>query len=222
MGPVIRRRGMRHGPAVLAVAALFGLPLVGCNLFKPTDPEPPSSRVVLRTDYSFPDSTLRTIALAIADKGENGRLAYLNALADTTRDGRGFHAIFLPEVVRRFQAANATIPDDWNRDRESRFYFNFVAKQPGAYGMSWELDVRDPDLIDETAGSATLYRRYEVQAALVGGSSVTLALGFARLDFILATGNRWVIIRWEDRLPPAPPGDYPDDLTFGSRRLELQ
>lgn len=87
--------------------------------------------------------------------------------------------------------------------------------------MVFDADDTSPnDLIDETAGTALLHRKYYV-AATASTTTLIVAVGYVDLYLVKYQG-RWYVLRWEDRLDPligVDPVD-PNNRTLGWRRLE--
>lgn len=215
---------MKLRPGLLAVLALAWLTSTGavgaCNLFRPAVPEAGGVGRIVPTNYRDPDATLATLALAIEDKGRgNGQSVYLGGLADSTTDGRAFHAFFDPAVLSRFQPGQ--IPPDWNLTYERNFYSNFARFRTGEYGVHWFPDDPNPDQFE--FDTATLHRKYEIYERIDGGDSLLIAIGFADLYFISHSGD-WVIARWQDRVDPTRGANprNPDEVAYGFRRLERQ
>lgn len=205
---------------ILLLAWLTSTGAVGaCHLFRPAVPEQGGVGGSVPTDYRDPDSTLKTLALALEDKGRrNGLSAYLAGLADSATDGRAFRAFFDPAVLARFQAGQ--IPPVWDATYERNFYNNFTTFRTGEYGVHWFPDDPNPDQIE--TDRATLHRRLEIYERTDSGDSLLISVGFADLDFIRST--RWVITRWQDRVDPTRGANprNPDEVSYGFRRLERQ
>jgi len=190
---------------MLALVLAWAATTVGCDLFKPAEPEPPAGETIAG-NYSTVDSTLDTMALAIRAKAQlDGENAYLRALADPTLDGRSFEAEFDPATVARYLAASGTdVPNPWRRDSESLFYQGFArSNQNDAHDMRWaDGDQTDPP---PAADSAIVFRKYFVN----GKSSTTsqvypIAVGQAEMHFV-RNSRGWIMVRWIDREDPAPP-----------------
>jgi hypothetical protein len=192
----------------------------GCGLFKPASPQPPIGSAIVGR-YNFPDTTLNTLALAIADKAQtNGQSVYIAGFADSAVDGVDFHAFFDPATVLRFTSGGHSPPDlNWGIRYEQNFYVKFAQLQPGAtYQFIWQVD--STSVIDDIQPTtALLHRKYRAFAALAD-TSVLLSRGYADLAFV-KVGSDWKIVRWQDREDPAANLDA-GELSFGQRRLESQ
>ena len=213
------------GSLLLALVALGG-----CDYFRPADPEPPSAGATFLPDYSDPDSTLATIARAIAVKGVGiGASAYAGAFAESVTAGSiaGYHQLFWPLDVSAWSTAvgDRPPPGDWGFTLEQNFYANgataLIRLRPDAYQMEWAPDPLNPD--DSGAETATIHRHYLVTTRTDDGALNTyLAIGYADLKFIRFSDANWRIVRWEDRRDPnADPGDQ-EQVTLGRRRLNTQ
>jgi hypothetical protein len=202
---------------------VLGAALVGsCGYFRPADPEPPSGNTVI-PNYETPEDVLETLALAVADKGlSNGLSAYIGGFADTLTDLRGFHGFFDPATLQKAVQNNWTIPDDWNRVREEEFYGRLVKPEgiPANSDFFMEWDV-DPTQGEDEPGTErqVLHREYLVFATLPTGGDLTIAQGFATLEFIRVSPSRWVIVRWQDREDPTAVVSE-GEVAMGYRRLD--
>lgn len=209
--------------AVPALLAALALAVAGCaNPFTPATPEPPDENGVVQ-DYSTPAKLLSTLAAAIESKGPAGRLAWTDAMADSTGPStRAFYAFHDARVLSAWKLSTPVAPPDpWDLELEKRFYDRFIALYNGAYVMVFETDNTSPtDVVDETAGTALLHRKYYV-AADVSGAAAVFAIGYVDLNLVKYQ-DRWFVTRWQDRLDPligVDPAD-PDNVTLGWRRLE--
>ena len=194
----------------------------GCDYFRPAVPETSTLGSGIIPNYRQPDSTLTTLARGIQDKGRtNGLAAYIGGFADSTNDGREFHAFFDPATVNRMQQRGISPPDDWNRGHEEQdFYPRFVTLSTvpaeAEYLVTW---IKDPTPGEDDYGSetATLYREYRVYGIL-GGETQHIARGFASLYFVKVS-SKWLLVRWDDR--EATNADLASgELCWGQRRLE--
>ena len=206
---------LRHAGLALGLLAVL---LAGCKLFDPASPEVGGGGSVLFTNYSYPDSCLEYMRLGVERKDNAGQTAYIGALADSVKDGVGFHAFFDPAVLAAY---SGIIPADWDLQHESElFYPAFIRLFSDPYAMSWLPDSVHP--IDDRGDDAqVLHRRYVVRV-LRSSAIDTIAIGYADLYFKRISASRWGLIRWEDRVDPAvgvQPAD-PLQQTFGSRRLK--
>ncbi len=209
----------RWWPALFSLALVLGA-LSGCGYFRPASPEAPRPGTSVVPNYSQPDSTLGTVARAIADKGRsNGQSAYSGAFGDTTVDGREFHAFFDPQTVNHMAQLGITPPPDWDHAHEDNFYSRFVTLSSvpagATYLFQWSKDVTTED--DYQSDTATLYREYRAIAILQGGETQIFARGFAALVFVRAS-SKWVIVRWQDREATDANRDA-GELSMGERRL---
>jgi hypothetical protein len=224
MGPVIRRgsRPLRAGLALGLLAAL----VAGCDLFRPASPEVEAATAALRPSYATPESCLFYMQIGIERKDNVGQAAYIGALADTTADGRGFHAFFDPVVLSAHVQVGGIPPVDWDRSYEDNFLSIFFSSFPNAsYQMAWLEDENYPIANEVRDGAARLlHRRYKVWATLSTGEIRLIAVGYARLSFAKISASRWALVFWDDRVDPAvtaQPTD-PDQRTFGYRRLKAR
>lgn len=215
----LRRRTAAAGLAAAALAIM----LAGCaNPFEPAKPEPPDPSG-FTPDFTTPPKVLITLADALANKGPAGRLAWADAMADSTGPGtRGFFAFHDPLVLSAWRLSSSVpTPDPWKLENERRFYDWFVARYDGEYSMVWDRDDTSPiDDIDDAAGTALLHRKYYV-AATPSTTTLIIAIGYVDLYMVKYDG-RWFVTRWQDRLDPligVDPVDQ-DNRTLGWRRLE--
>jgi len=198
----------------MLAAALAG---GGCDLFRPADPEPPGGSVII-PDYSSPETTLESLALALADKARtNGTSVYVGAFAESTSAATpAYHHFFSPEDAASWIVLGREVPV-WNLNLEQNFYIKFVTLRGEDYRLIWIPDDLNPDDIRET--QATIHRYYTIDTEdLDGNLTGALARGFADLTFLRGTDGNWRITRWEDRVDPsADPGA--EEVTLGRRRL---
>ena len=182
----------RAGIRILLVAAWIALSGAACDLFTPATPEQPEGAVIVG-NYTFPDSTLATIARAIRAKGNSGGAdAYRLALADTTADRKNFYAFFDPLTLARFQS----VPNPWTRVEEQVFYGRFAAANGNlAYDMKWADGTQTHDPTDSLI---VLDRKYQIFLRQTTGVVNVMAQGYAELHF-WRSGNNWVLMRWFDR-----------------------
>ncbi|HTO90242.1 MAG TPA: hypothetical protein VMJ70_03855 [Candidatus Sulfotelmatobacter sp.] len=206
-------------PMLLLGTALLG---AGCGLFKPASPQLPSGSALIGR-YTDPDTTLATMALAIADKATtNGQSVYMHGYADSTVDGVDYHAFFDPATVARFTSGGHAPPDlNWGVRYEQNFYVKFAQLLPGAsYEFVWQADPSAPE-DDRQPTTALLHRKYLALGVLAGSdSAVVLSRGYTDLAFAKLNGD-WKIVRWQDREDPAA-NINAGELSFGQRRLESQ
>jgi hypothetical protein len=204
------------------------VPLAGCrNLFRPATPQAPtgSGAGTLHGDYSDPNATLSTLALAIAAKGlpsPTAKNVYSAGFADPIADGVGFTATFDPEVARAYEAQGHVVPT-WNLELENDFYTAFVARRTEAYKLRWtNYEAHGNDVLD--TNDALLHRKYEVFLLDANGVSVgQIAVGIADLTF-KRFGSRWAITVWDDQVDQTV-GVNPDNTelrSFSYRRLEAR
>lgn len=206
---------------VWTAGLLVTLALSGCDLFRPAEPEPPAAGTGFVPDYSQPDSSLATIARALADKGLTiGSVAYAGAFAESVTAGAvaGFHHLFWPEDAASFSQAGGTVPSDWGFSLEQTFYSRFVRLRPDAYRMAWMVDPPNPD--DIGADVATIHRHYLVTSHSSDGTQTSvLAIGYADLRLLRFSDGAWRIVRWDDRRDPGADPSDPEQITLGRRRL---
>jgi hypothetical protein len=201
-------------------SALFG----GCDgLFRPAVPEPPSNVTPIVIDRSDPDSTLATLARGLGAKGQNGGTeAYLGAFADDPQANRIYRSFFDPADSARFAQSGGTV-QEWNRLREQTFYARLIQNvRPGdAFRMEWARDQDHPidDPLDQP--EATIHRHYTLFADSPTGGSIIIGIGYADLLFYKSSEGQFLILRWMDRRDPVANPQDEDQVTFGTRRLEL-
>jgi len=206
----------------LAAGLLMGACLTdGCDYFRPTQPEPPSSEATFIPNYSAPDSTLATIAVAIEIKGHgNGIPAYNGAFADSLHgvDPVDYHQFFWPQdVVDWSLLSGHPAPADWGIVQESAFYTRFVQIRSDKYEMKWAPDPPNPD--DIGSETATIHRHYVVTAHAVDGTqNGYLAFGYADLRLMRFSDGNWRIVKWDDRRDPTADAGV-GQITFGRQRL---
>ncbi|HET9327207.1 MAG TPA: hypothetical protein VFQ05_10565 [Candidatus Eisenbacteria bacterium] len=212
-------RSARLGLALLVALASC---LSGCDYFRPAEPEPPTSTSFV-PDYGSPDSTLATIAKAIADKSRTiGATAYAGAFADSliTSPPVGYHQLFWPQDVADWSSSTGgrQPPGDWGFDIEQTFYTRFIRLRPDAYHMEWAPDDLNPDNIG--GNTARISRHYQVTTHASDGTRTSFqAVGFADLTLVRFSDGNWRIVLWEDRRDPdADPNDS-NQMTLGKRRL---
>ncbi len=192
----------------------------GCSFFRPARPELPTAGSGFAANYTEPESTLRTIALAIQDRAAtSGATAYSGAFADTASDPRGFDAFFDPATLARYPNPETV----WNHDKEVAFYPKFcqIIKTAATYEMFWDPDPNSPfDQLNPT--TALLHRFYRVNAIPTGADAlIHVAQGYADLQFQLMGGN-WKIVSWQDREDPTVTDSLRSlgEVSYGQRRQE--
>lgn len=207
------------------VALLLAAPLGGCtNPFTPAVPEKPSGTAVIE-NFNTPEALLTTLAAAIAARGVSGRLAYYDALADSTDATRfAFRAFHAPAAVEAWHVDTHLDPPTWvRRPYEELFYDHLAELYPSfTYNFVWSPDNLSSDPGPEVDGLVTLRRHYTLIATSTDGAiEKIIAIGYADL-LMQKAGGRYYLYRWEDRIDPefgARPTD-PDNLSMGARRLE--
>lgn len=215
---MIRRRFSRP---VLALTILLGL-CGGCiGLFEPDQPQAPLSNNCSPTlvgDYSSPTAILASISAAMKQKA-SGRCVYIQAFADSGRDGFPYKASFPAEIVQERERVNLPVPV-WRRDQELIFYDDFMGLSDLSYTFEWlPYPEAGSDLGATADGDSTLHRRY---LATPSGGAVALAAGTADLVFRRRNDGSWVLVGWRDQTDPSRPGDLAEllDQTISQRRLE--
>jgi hypothetical protein len=205
---------MTRAVSTLALAAW--LAAAGCDYFRPADPEPPGGAAI-PADYSDPDATLRTMALAIGDKARtNGASAYAGAFAD------GFQHQFWPDDVQSWESSSGRPAPVWNLQLERNFYTLFVGLRGDNYLLEWLPDETRPDPPEDLA-QATIHRHYLITTETEDNVPTGfLAIGYADLTFVKSAQGEWLITRWEDRLDPGADPNEPEQVTLGLRRLGTQ
>jgi hypothetical protein len=194
----------------------------GCiGLFKPEDPEPPTSNNCsesLQSDLTSPTTILETISSAMSLKSP-GRCAYIAVFADSLRDGYPYKSTFPPELVDERERVELPVPA-WRRNHELAFYDDFMEISAGSYTFQWlPWPEAGSDLGNPANGDSTLHRRYQVTPA---GGAVILATGVADLVFKRLPSGDWVLVEWRDLPDPNRSGDLAErlNLTISQRRLE--
>ena len=213
LSPRTRRAAL---PALVAVACA----LAGCvNPFRPASPEAPTSTTV-REDFSTPERLLNTLVAAMEDKGTAGRIAWANAMADTSGPNtRAFYAFMDPVVLSDWGQTSGIPAPEWGLDLERQFYDRFGALTSGTYQMTFSPDNFSPsdDIGTETA---LMHRRYVIYS-IEQDIATPIAQGY--VDFYMVSyDGRWWVVRWQDRLDPDV-GVNPSDGTsysLGRRRLD--
>lgn len=216
----------RPAPVRLVLAAAWVIAagtLGACDYFMPTEPEKPN-KPAITTNYKIPTLALETIAKGVEAKAQsNGQDAYMAAFAESAlanSDGAGFHAFFDPLDLRAHESTWNPARDDWNRDRENRFYGQLVSQLSYSYEMTWE--PYEP-AGNESGGTedSLLHRKYTIMYLQEVNQIVTrkpLVIGAADLHFVKSARRPgdWVIASWQDfRVPGA------DTVrTLGKLRLE--
>ncbi len=208
--------------AALPLLGVLALGSAGCvNPFTPATPESPIGNSVVE-DYSTPDKLLSTLIAGMNDKGPSGRLAWTNAMADSTdANTRAFYAFHDPLVLSAWTLSSPTPPPDvWDLDLERQFYDKFVARYSGDYQMLFGPDNDSPS---DEPGTDTwlLHRRYFIYSVETNGQQATIAQGYVDL-YLVKYDGRWWVVRWQDRLDPTVGVDPTDQTsyTLGYRRLE--
>lgn len=216
MGTLIRT--LRH--AALPALAALAVALAGCvNPFRPATPEAPTSTTV-KEDFSTPEHLLATLVSAMEDKGTAGRLAWANAMADSSGPNtRAFYAFMDPVVLSDWGQTSGIDAPVWDLDLERQFYDRFGALTSGAYQMTFSADNFSPsdDIGTETALLHRHYFVYSIEQDL----ATPIAQGYVDLYMVYYDG-RWWVVRWQDRLDPDV-GVNPSDGTsysLGRRRLD--
>jgi hypothetical protein len=221
----LTHRGARPFRAAL-VLGLLAVLVAGCDLFKPAKPEIGVGGSTLLPSYAHPESCLAYMKFGIERKDAVGQDAYLGALADTTKDGAGFHAFFDLAVWNAYKAAYPDeSPDFWGLSREATFLSSFFSVLLCPYQMKWLPDQDYPYDVTPDADHMLLRRRYEVRALQKPpADTLLIAVGYADLYFTRISAARWALTRWQDRVDPAV-GAQPDSSeqqSFGSRRLNTR
>jgi len=190
---------------------------VGCDLFRPANPEPPLEGSI-PAGYGDPDQTLNMIALAIQDKARtNGSSVYIGAFAESTAATTpAYHHFFWPSDIDNCASCGGVAPD-WGIALERDFYNKFVNLRGDEYQMTWVADDTRPDDIRETR--AEIHRHYEITTQTTDGMITgALAKGFADLVLVKGVDGNWRITIWDDRIDPsADPGA--EEVSLGRRRL---
>jgi hypothetical protein len=182
----------------------LALPLGCVNPFKPSDPAPPDGNGVAE-NFQTPDDVLETLRLAVENKSINGENAYINCFADSVAPADRAYRSFYDPAVRQVWQSGTPIPapEPWNRELERGVprRLNDI-RQNAIYSWQWS---RDPFAIsdEEGADSAQFHRKYVLLATdpSSNNSGEIIAQGYCDLSF-LKIGNRWAIVRWNDRLDP--------------------
>lgn len=224
----LTRRGLRPVRAGLMLGLLAVL-VAGCDLFKPASPEVGSRGPTLLPSYATPESCLFYMQVGFERKDALGQDAYLGALADTTKDGAGFHAFFDDAVWNAYKAnyQNETA-DFWGLAREATFLSSFFGHWLCPYDMKWLPDEVYPhDYVSPEGDRVILHRRYEIRALQrPPADTLLIAVGYADMYFTRVSAARWAMTRWQDRVDPAvgvqPVLEKIEQQSLGSRRLNAR
>lgn len=215
---------VRHRALILSLL-LCGLPLAGCDFFRPADPPAVDDEQPIAQDYSSPEATLLTIELAVEAKGLSaGAVAYVGAFADSTEPGTPeFRHFFWQADEAAWTAIGNTVPN-WTSDQELVFYNisprNLINLRDEPYAMEWEPELDNPD--DNGDGFVVLHRRYRIYAMGGDGTPVAIiAKGYADLTVTQLDTGDWKLTRWNDRADPENELGL-EQKTWGQRRLESQ
>jgi hypothetical protein len=213
--------------AALVCLAGLAFACAGCvNPFLPAKAEPPpadGTNVNIDLNYSDPDAVTTTFAAGVGAKGRgNGRAAYLGAFADSLSDKVPYYGVYDALVIQDRTGAGKDIPV-WNRDLEAAFYPYLSSLNSGEYVFKWSNYSSPSDEIDDVAGTATIYRAYELFAASQDG--LVSPVSFGRVDLFLrkTTPTRWAIVRWTDIVNPDY-GSNPADAgyrSFGRLHIDM-
>ncbi len=216
---------LRHRLALLAAAPILAL-ATGCtNPFTPATPEKPPPGDIVIPVYSSTDALLSTIASAMSSRGASGRIAYQDALADSTgADTHAFYAFHPPTVVDAWRLETGlTPPDTWTKPLEMKCYDYLGQLDPGfTYIFTWAPDDQSGLDPPPTDTDAMVHRHYSLVAKSADGNTVkSIAIGYADL-YMQKVGARWYLYRWEDRIDATYAANNPDDVDavcMGRRRL---
>lgn len=224
MGTVTHRGA---GPLRAGLAlGLLALLVAGCDLFMPAHPEVVVGGPALIPSYTTPEECLYYMRVGIERKDAVGQDAYLGALADTIKDGVGFHAFFDPAVWNAYRAAYPDeSPDFWGLSRESQFLPPFFSTFLNPYQMKWLPDEVYPHDVTPDADHMILRRRYEIRAIQdPPADTLLIAVGYADMYFARISPARWAMTRWQDRVDPdvGVQPDKSEQQTLGSRRLNAR
>jgi hypothetical protein len=212
----------------LAIGAI-ALALAGCNYFKPEQPEAPggASGGLIRTDYTFPDSTLETMRRAVEAKASRGgEDAYRQAFSDSSGSGGGvpaYHHFWWPEEAANWVAQGHSIPSNWTLNPDEASFYDIgeralVNLRPDSLSMQWAPEAGNPDQLG--SGVVTLHRHYLIRSIGSDGSTTDIiAKGYADLILVQGPDNAWRIMRWNDRPDPVVDPVF-IQKTLGLRRLE--
>jgi hypothetical protein len=217
------------------VTLVLGLGVAGCfdHVAAPdgavSGPSPIGVEPVERTfppRATTPDRLLRVISTAVEIHDDIGRRVYAAAFCDSSRRGMpAFRAFNDPAVLAAWAAETGRQPlNPTDFPVEIRFYEYLIHLYPGAtYTFTWSPDPMSPaDIVDDTAGRATLHRGYHVMVTSQDRSvERIIAVGYADLELIRTSG-RWRVRTWNDRLDPSvgPHPADPEQRTMGWRRLD--
>ena len=177
------RRAPARAAAWVTALALAWLAAGGCsNPFRPSEPAPPAGSVgvsAVNIDYTTADLTLETIKEAIEAKGQlNGLAAYTGALLPVTANAPGFTCVFDPQVVADRQLQGHQIPT-WTPELELQTFYRYLSQlNTENYVMTWSTYQDAPlDNIDLVAGTAILYRAYQLTAVSQDNVAELLSIG---------------------------------------------
>src|SRR5262249_41466003 len=142
-----------------------------------------------------PESTLATLALAVHERSPS---VYGQCLADTTIEGRDFHAAFDPSDLIAFAQTGGTPPTDWTRASQLSFLPQFLSYLTNAkYDVTFRLDTGPGSIVD--LGGPTQKKIYNEHYRVFAGSSPVCA-GAAYLSFErVGQAGEYRLTYWEDR-----------------------
>jgi hypothetical protein len=213
----------RSSTVLFLLVALAMTGLAACDWFRPAQPEAPSGEIAFIPDYSQPESTLVTIARAIADKGVTiGASAYAGAFAEsvTSASPAAYHQFFSDQDIANWLINHSAVPD-WGFREEQTFYNRFVRLYPAdAYRMEWAKDTLNPDVESE----GVFNRHYLITGhnPTTGNQTRFLAIGYCTLKMLQFTDGNWRIVRWDDKVDPNANPDDQEQVSLGKRRLDTQ
>lgn len=188
----MKKRAFGYAGA-LWVAVVLTIPMAGCGLFNPDDPEPPVKPGTPLPSLQSADSALYCILVGIATKN---RLLYEHALPDTLLDGTNFHAFFDPQDLVDYANTGTTPPTDWTTPEEKTFIGQYTTLVPVAsYDVA---TLPDANRADSPGSEETIfYRHYRVS---FGSPPQFIGVGLADLYFHrVGVSQDWKLIRWVDR-----------------------
>lgn len=207
----------RAGLSIAVWSAVIAL--VGCGLFSPEDPVPPSgggpgtSLPGLTVD---PESALVSMVLGIEQRNQD---LYMHAFANsTTTADQNFHASFDIQDLLDYQVSTGTEPPtDWVNQNERTFFPLFIGLRPVNYQVVLTPDPNRPDEFPDPDSDVIYFRKYRIFA-----QTVPMGVGVADIR-IQRTGNagEWKITRWTDSRDttvaniPTYGGQRLNSLTFG-------
>lgn len=193
---------------LFVIALATALACAGCGLFSTRPAQPPGGGETVSPNFTVPESTLATLSRAVHDQSTTN---YGLCFADTLLELREFHAVFDPADVSLYLQSHPSIPDDWRREDEIRFFPQFISNFEVAYTTYFTVD-NDRGGITNVGGPTQKqiwnmhYRVWAGVTPVVAGSA---GITFERIG----NASDYKITYWEDHR------DTTNVRTWGLARL---